>query len=388
MATFFLIIIYMTFISLGLPDALLGSAWPIMQMSLKVPISSAGIVQAIITTGTIVSSFLSGKLIKRFSTASITLTSVFITALALFGFYIVPNFILICFMAIPLGLGAGAVDSALNNFIALRYKAIHMNWLHSFWGIGATFGPIIMSICIKNNNSWRDGYFTISIIQFILVFILFITLPVFKRFESKNAIKESKKIKTDSKLKNILKIKGVKLSLISFFFYSGLEATTGLWATSYLVMKSGFTPDKAARITSIFYFGIMLGRFINGFATLNIKNKMLIRTGQILCIVGILFLIIPVKTLSILSLIVIGLGAAPIFPSMLQETPNRFGKYLSQHIIGNQMAFAYMGSAAMPALLGFIIIKSGIAIFPFFILIYSVIMLISSEKINKILKIN
>ena len=388
MITLILIIIYLSFISLGLPDSLLGSAWPVMQTDLSVGFSSAGIVSMIICSGTIISSLFSGKLINRFRTENVTFVSVTMTAFALLGFSVSPSFIWLCIMAIPLGLGAGSVDAALNDFVALHYKAKHMSWLHCFWGIGATSGPIIMSLFLAQNNGWQKGYFTISLIQFALVFLLFITLPLWKKLEKNDGETSDDDEKNTEKI-SPLKIPGVKLALVSFVCYCATESTAGLWGSSYLVNYKGFSADDAARGISLFYGGITLGRLLTGFLTMKFNNHILIRLGQIICIIGAIFLLVPLPTyFSLIGLILVGLGCAPIYPCMLHETPTRFGTSASQSIMGIQMAFAYIGSTFMPPILGFIASKTSIMIFPYFLLCYMLIMLIGSEKINVFIKKN
>lgn len=382
MIALILIIIYLAFISLGLPDSLLGSAWPAMQTDLSVGLSSAGIISMLICGGTIISSLFSGKLINRFGTGKVTFVSVAMTAVALLGFSISPSFMWLCVMAIPLGLGGGSVDAALNNFVALHYEAKHMSWLHCFWGIGATSGPIIMSLFIAKNNGWQKGYFAISLIQFSLVFLLFITLPLWKRLEKNNEEASDDNEKNTEKIIP-LKMPGVKLALVSFVCYCATESTAGLWGSSYLVNYKGLSASDAARGISLFYGGITLGRFLAGFLTMKFNNRILIRSGQVICIMGAICLLLPLPTyFSLIGLILIGLGCAPIYPCMLHETPNRFGKTASQSIMGLQMAFAYMGSTFMPPILGFIASKTSIIIFPYFLLFCMLIMLIGSEKVN------
>lgn len=382
MATFFLIIIYLTFISLGLPDSLLGSAWPIMQIHLNVPLSGAGLISMIITGGTIISSLLSNRLIKNFGTGKVTFVSVTMTALALLGFSIAPSYIWLCILAIPLGLGAGAVDSGLNNFVALHYKASHMSWLHCFWGVGATTGPLIMSVFISKNNSWWNGYLTIAIIQFSIAFLILLTLPMWKKSENPQDFKNYD-VEENKDNFNPLKLPGVKFVLISFFCYCATEITTGLWGSSYLVNYKGLSPEAAAGWISLFYGGITVGRLISGFATTKLNNKSLIRIGQIICAIGAIILALPLPTFfSMVGLILIGLGCAPIYPSMLHDTPNRFGESASQSIMGFQMACAYIGSTIAPPILGLLASKLSIAIFPFFLLILIITMFICSEKTN------
>jgi len=386
MATLVLFIIYLAFISLGLPDSLLGSAWPVMQTDLSVGMSSAGIIAMMISGGTIISSFFSGRLINRFGTGKVTFVSVAMTAAALLGFSLAPSFVWLCILSIPLGLGAGSVDAALNNFVALHYSSKHMSWLHCSWGVGATAGPMIMSIFIAKNNGWQKGYFTIAIIQFCLVILLLITLPLWKSVEKldKTTAEEDKEEAKDFRP---LRIPGVKLALVSFIFYCGTESTAGLWGSSYLVNYKGLSATEAARWVALFYGGITVGRLLTGFLTMKFNNRTLIRGGQIICLMGAICLLLPLPIyFSMIGLILIGLGCAPIYPCMLHETPNRFGKAASQSIMGVQMAFAYIGSAFMPPILGLIASKTSILIFPYFLLGYILIMLVGSEKVNGFIK--
>ncbi len=398
MATLFLVIIYLAFISLGLPDSLLGVAWPVMQVEYSTHFAAAGFVSMIISGGTIVSSLFSGIVIKRLGTGNVTFISCLMTAGALFGFSLSPSFVWLLVLAVPLGLGAGAVDSALNNYVALHYKAHHMSWLHCFWGIGATLGPIIMSAYIIRQSSWRSGYLTISILQFVLVILFFMTLPLWNKQEKeiKNQSAASDQNVTLSELGidtnklsglKILNIRGVKLALTTFFFYCSVELSIGLWGSSYLVNVRGIPAATAARWVSIYYGGITLGRFISGFITMKLSNTSLIRTGQMIILAGVSLLLLPLSNIFVLiGFMMIGLGCAPIFPCMLHETPKRFGKEYSSIIMGYQMGFAYIGSTLMPPLLGFIASISSIGILPICVLLYSIFMLIASEKINCFMK--
>ena len=383
MLTILLIIIYIAFISLGLPDAILGSAWPMIHQDLNVSISSAGIATMIISGGTIISSLFSEKLIRRFGTGKVTTLSVMLTAAGLIGIYFSPSFIWICLLGVPLGLGAGAVDSALNNFVALHYEAKHMNWLHCFWGIGATAGPFIMSLFLLKENGWRMGYMTIGIIQAILVLCLFTSLPLWKKFESEpNPAVESQ---SAIKITTLLKQPGARPALLAFFCYCAVELTTGLWGSSFLVVSKGLSTETAAKWISLYYLGITVGRFLAGFIAMRLDNQKMIRLGQILCIAGAICLLIPISTtFQLVGLILIGLGCAPIYPAMLHETPNRFGKELSQSIMGIQMATAYVGSTFMPPLFGLLAKLTGFTVLPFFLLILIVIMLLASERVSQI----
>lgn len=395
MTTFLLVIIYLAFISLGLPDSLLGVAWPAMQSDFGAPLETAGFLFMTIAGGTIISSLVSGRMLKRFGTGKVTFVSVLMTAGALLGFHFAPSIIWLVVCAIPLGLGAGAVDAGLNDYVATHYKAHHMSWLHCFWGVGATFGPIIMAQFISGQHSWRDGYFAISGIQFALVVILFLTLPLWNRVtkNSNHTLNEEpedskgESYKEDAKDVKPIHIKGVKLALMSFLFYCGVESTVGLWGSSYLVNVKDLPVSVAAQWVSFYYAGITFGRFITGFITFKIRNRTLIRVGQMIALFGAILLILPFPSiLSLVGFIMVGLGLAPIFPCMLHETPSRFGKKHSQTIMGYQMAIAYTGSTFIPPLLGFIASHSTIGIFPFCIVVFVAAMFLSSEKLNTLLK--
>lgn len=381
-----LVIIYISFISLGLPDALLGSAWPVMYRELGVPISYAGIVSLIISGGTIVSSLNSDRVIKKMGTGRVTAVSVGMTAIGLVGFSLSSHFWMLCVFAVPYGLGAGSVDAALNNFVANHYKAKHMNWLHCFWGVGATIGPYIMGFYLTRGMSWNMGYMTVAIIQMVVTSILILSLPLWKK--AKESESEEDEIIT-LKLKDIFKISGVKSVLIAFFCYCGLEQTTGLWGSSYMVMKRGIPPEKAATFISIFYLGITVGRFVSGFVTAKVDNKGMVRIGQAILFVGVALLFIPLGQIGlIVSFALIGLGCAPIYPSLIHETPNNFGRNVSQSMIGIQMASAYTGSTIMPPILGILSAKLGLNCYPIVLMLLTVVMIIMAEKLNKTKKIN
>ncbi|MGL5379086.1 MFS transporter [Clostridium sp.] len=380
-----LVIIYIAFISLGLPDAILGSAWPMLHQDLNVPISYAGIVTMIIAGGTIISSFFSEKFIRRFGTGKITTFSVFLTSIGLLGVYFAPSFIWICLLGIPLGLGAGAVDSALNNFVSLHYEAKHMNWLHCFWGIGATSGPLLMSLFLLRENGWRMGYTTIGIIQAVLVLCLFISLPLWKNVDLNS--NENLENTESLKMSALLKLAGAKPALVSFLCYCAIELTTGLWVSSYLVLSNDLPIQVAAKWVSLYYLGITVGRFIAGFVSIKLNNKQMIRIGQVICIIGGALLSITYSSnIQLIGLICIGLGCAPIYPAMLHETPNRFGKELSQAIMGMQMATAYVGSTFVPPLFGLLSEIIGFKILPYFLLVLMILMLVLTERVNKVCK--
>lgn len=384
MYSFLLVILYIAFISLGLPDSLIGSAWPVMQGELGVPVSFAGIVTMIISAGTIVSSLLSDKLTRKLGAGLVTAVSILMTAIALFGFSISHSFIFLCLWAIPYGLGAGAVDAALNNYVALHYASRHMNWLHCFWGVGAAASPYIMSYYLTRGYGWNNGYRAVSIVQIILTVLIFISLPLWKRKET-----EKQKQETPAKALRVtqaFRIKGVPQILITFFAYCALEQTTGLWASSYLVQHRGIHADTAARFASLFFLGITFGRFLCGFIADKLGDKQLIRIGIFTAMAGAIVILIPVSMdiFALAGLIIIGLGCAPIYPSIIHSTPFNFGKENSQSIIGIQMASAYVGTTLMPPLFGLIASHITISLYPFYLLFFTVLILIMSERLNRI----
>lgn len=379
-----LAIIYIAFISLGLPDALLGSAWPSMHEQLNVPVSYAGIISMIISAGTIISSLLSDQMTRKLGTGKVTAISVALTALSLLGFSLSRSFFLLCVIALPYGLGAGAVDAALNNYVALHYKARHMSWLHCFWGIGATTGPYIMGACLTGGLAWFGGYRIIAILQMVLTAILFLSLPLWNKKEQVEVREEDKESRGMFRL---LKLPGVKEVLISFFCYCAVEQTTGLWGASYMVMERGMSAERAAAWASLFYLGITVGRFACGFIAMKLNDKTMIRLGQGIILTGILLLILPFGNLIMcIGLIMIGLGCAPIYPSLIHETPSNFGAGLSQALIGMQMAFAYVGTTLMPPLFGALSDIVGIRLYPFYLLVIAVLMIWMVEKLNRVPK--
>jgi len=385
-STILLIIIYLSFISLGLPDSLLGSAWPSMYGGLHVPLHYAGYISMIIAGGTVISSIFSEKLIRRLGTGFVTAFSVFLTAAALLGFSFSSSFILLCLCAVPLGLGAGSVDAALNNYVALHYKAKHMSWLHCFWGVGASLGPIIMSFFLINKNSWNLGYRAIGLLQCSLVAVLFITISLWGKNKSQNN-NEKNETPKGFKFKELLHTAGVKQILIAFFCYCSLESTTGLWGSSFLVMEKNISPEIAAQWISLYYIGITSGRFISGFLTMKLNNRQMVRLGQALITCGIIALILPYGWLLLPGFFIIGLGCAPIYPSLLHETPRNFGSEKSQAIMGIQMASAYIGTTFMPPLFGQITSYFSFNTFPFFIggiLMLNIVMVeLMNKKVDK-----
>ncbi|MGP1588259.1 MAG: MFS transporter [Treponemataceae bacterium] len=384
-------VIYIAFISLGLPDSILGAAWPVMGKELNAPLEAAGIISMLIAGGTIISSLMSNILTKKLGAGLVTTISVAMTAAALAGFSFAQGFIALCLWAVPYGLGAGAVDAALNNFVALHYKARHMSWLHCFWGIGASTGPYILGFFLTKNTSWQGGYRAISFIQIILTALLVISLPIWKKVANAGSTNENENTLTGGKKKtSVLKIKGVPFILFAFFGYCAMESSTGLWASSYLVNFRGIAPEIAARFASFFYLGITAGRLFNGFIAEKIGDKNMIRIGTGISFLGIILLALPLNSNfpALTGLIIIGLGCAPIYPSIIHATPANFGKENSQAIVGIQMASAYAGSTFMPPLFGLIASHIGIVLYPFYLIIFATIITTGTEILNKIKKQN
>ena len=375
-----LLIIYLAFISLGLPDSLLGSAWPSMYQDFSVPVSSSGIVFMIISLGTIISSLQSDRLTKRFGTGKITAVSVLMTAAALFGFSISRSFPALCLWAIPYGLGAGSVDASLNNYVALHYASRHMSWLHCMWGVGASLGPYIMGYALTGGYGWSMGYRIIAVIQILLTAFLFLSLSQWKNGNSDEGEQRETTAKAIS-LGEILRIPGAKEVMVTFFCYCALEQTANLWVSSYLVLQKGITPEQAAGFASLFFVGITAGRFFSGFLTIKIGDTQMIRLGQAIILLGILTLLMPFGLgTSRIGLLLIGLGCAPVYPSIIHSTPASFGADKSQAMIGVQMAFAYVGTCLMPPLFGVIANHITAALFPFYLLIILGVMIFAYER--------
>jgi fucose permease len=375
-----LVVIYLSFISLGLPDSLLGSAWPSMYSLLNVPLHYAGFVSMTIAGGTVVSSVFSEKIIRRFGTGVVTSVSVFMTAAALVGFSVSRVFWALCLCAVPLGLGAGSVDAALNNYVALHYRARHMSWLHCFWGVGVSIGPIIMSSFLINKQPWNLGYRTVGIIQFCLVVLLFLSLPLWKNKTGGGIPVHREPVK----FTGLFSITGVKQVLAAFFCYCTIESITGLWGSSYLVLVKNISPEIAAQWIAFYYIGITSGRFISGFVTMKLNNRQMIRLGEGIVVCGIIVLVLPFgRGVLLPGLFMMGLGCAPIFPSLLHETPENFGEENSQSIIGIQMASAYIGTTLMPPLFGRLASCISFNIFPVVAGVIVAVIIIMVEILHK-----
>ena len=426
-----LLIIYLSFISLGLPDALLGSAWPIMHEELRVPISYSGGVYMLISCCTILSSLKSESLNRRFGTGKITAFSVLLTALAIFGFSMSRSFYMLLLFAIPYGLGAGSVDAALNHYVALHYSSRHMNWLHCMWGIGASIGPYIMGFVLQRGFSWSKGYLLIGILQSGLTFLLFLSLGLWKEKEDANGLAkgerhdgaeahsevetkeraettpeaktnllmtdtESEEGKKAMSFREILRIPGAKECIASFFFYCAIEQTIGLWSGSFMVYSLRIDAKLAASFVALFYFGITFGRFLAGIFSAKWKDEELILGGIAILFLGIA-LLFPAGLFSgkqlfgmelrqvfvILSLLFMGLGCAPIYPAIIHSTPYNFGAENTSALIGKQMASAYIGSLSLPPVFGVLAKNFGTGLFPFYAVVLGIAMLYMYKQLLK-----
>lgn len=362
-STALLMMIYLSFISLGLPDSMLGSAWPAMNVSLNAPLWGAGLVQMLISFCTIISSLNSAKLIRRFGTGKLTAISVATTALALLGFSLAKNYAFLLLMAVPLGLGAGAVDAGLNNYVALHCEAKHMSWLHCFWGVGTIIGPMILSAVLRVGGSWATGYRAVGLIQCAVSALLFATLGMWKRG---NIQQEEYGAKALS-VWEVLSLPGAKAGMVTFLCYCAVESTLGLWGATYISQVRGVDEATAASFGAMFYIGITVGRAISGFMAMKLLPKQMVRVGRALLALGCIFMMIPAgSTLSGIGLVVCGLGCAPIYPNIIQDTPVNYGTENSQAAIGVQMAFAYVGSTFLPSIFGALAGVGGYGLLPYF----------------------
>lgn len=385
MVSLLLPVIYLAFISLGLPDGLLGAAWPTVYEDFGVPVSFAGVITFIICVGTITSSLFSDRLTRRFGTGRVTFFSVLLTAVAIFGFSFSNSFLLLCLWSVPYGLGAGGVDASLNNYVAVNYESHHMSWLHCMWGIGATAGPYIMGYALSR-GSWPLGYRIVGIIQAVLTVILLLSLPIWDKKQGKKeiSVEEHAEDTNSLRFRDILKIPGAREIFIMFFCYCAIEQTTGLWASSYLNMYLGVDTRTAANFASLFFLGITLGRGLNGFLTFKFKDKQLIRIGEILILIGGLLILFKINLPTVFAgIIIVGLGCAPIYPSIIHSTPDHFGADKSQAVIGVQMASAYVGSLLMPPLFGLIGKNISMGILPVYILVILILMITMHEILCK-----
>lgn len=384
MVSLLLVIIYLAFISLGLPDTVLGSAWPSIYAGFHVPMAYAGILSMLTAGSTIFTSLMSARIIRRFGTGVVTAVSVGLTAIALLGYSVSRSFWVMCLFSIPYGLGAGSVDASLNNYIALHYKARHMNWLHCFWGVGATAGPYIMGSCLAAGGTWNAGYRTIGLLQVGLVACLTAALPLWRKVAQMHAA-AAPEAEAEASRKSVsllagFQLPGAKALFTAFFAYCALEGATGLWASSYMVLARGVDRALAAKMGALYFLGITAGRFVSGFLTARLNNRRMVRLGQALTGVGILLVALPLSNNVLFAgLALMGMGCAPIFPSLLHETPNNFGQAQSQLLMGMQMASAYIGATLMPPLVGLLAQKVSVALYPLYLMALLLLMVLMTE---------
>lgn len=376
-----LAVIYISFISLGLPDGLLGAAWPTMYPQFGVPVSYAGCISVIIAVGTIISSLQSDRLTHRFGTGRVTAFSVALTAAALLGFSLSDSFWMLCLWAIPYGLGAGSVDASLNNYVAVRYASRHMSWLHCMWGIGASTGPYVMGAVLSGGFPWNMGYGSIGALQTVLALGLFFSMPLWKR----NDASEGETGTGTLTIPQIMRIPGAAEVMVMFFCYCAVEQTTGLWAASYLTLHKGIPAGTAASFGSLFFFGMTAGRAISGFVTMKLRDTQMIRLGLGMIGIGIAAMLLPLgEGISLTGLVMIGLGCAPVYPCVIHSTPEHFGVSNSQAIIGVQMASAYLGTCLMPPLFGLIASYISPGLFPWYLMgIFTVMTMMHERLIQK-----
>ena len=375
-------IIYLSFVSLGLPDALLGAAWPVMSGELAVPLSYAGGIALIIAIGTVVSSLLSDRMTKWLGTGKVTAISVGMTAVALFGFSASRSYWMLCLWAIPYGLGAGSVDASLNNYVAVHYASRQMSWLHCMWGLGASLGPYIMGAALTGGMGWNSGYRAIGLLQTALTVVLVFSLPLWK--PRRDEPQEDGSRSTPLTLKQIVAIPGAKEVMLAFFCYCGLEQTCILWGSSYLVIHGGLAEETAASLASLFMLGITAGRFLSGFLTYRLRDEAMVRLGEGILLLGVLVMLLPLgKYAAMAGLLLMGLGCAPVYPCLIHATPAHFGEENSQAIIGVQMASAYVGICCMPPLFGLLANCLGAGLLPWYVGALLLAMTAMSERLNR-----
>lgn len=388
MATLLLMIIYIAFISLGIPDSLFGTAWPAINQEFGLPVSAAGYVTFTISGCTIISSLVSAKVINKYGTGKVTAISVVMTAAALLGFSFSQNLAWLCLFAIPLGLGAGAVDAALNNYVALHYKSTHMNLLHCFYGIGVSLSPYLMSLALSEQNNWRGGYYTVFMIQGVIALIALFSLPIWKKAHQnmQESVEETSKTVSIAYLFRLSSARAVWLIFISS---CAIEYTAGVWGSTFLVHTKGLSAESAAKYLTLYYVGMAAGRLLSGLLADKLTSWKLIHIGQIILVAAIVVLMLPLPTaVSAAALFLVGLGNAPIFPNLLHLTPKNFGKEISQSMMGAQMAASYVGIALMPPLFGLLAQTLGVNMFPYYLMVLFVVMILSMARMTAILKSN
>lgn len=387
MTTVLLVVIYMAFIGLGIPDSLFGTAWPAIYSEFQLPISFASFVTVTISGGTIVSSMASARVIERFGTEKVSAFSTAMTTAALLGFSCSGNLLMLCLFAVPLGLGAGAIDTALNNYVAVHYSAVHMSFLHCFYGVGVSVSPYILSLVISGEQGWRGGYRAAFGIQLCIALMLLFTLPIWKKAHG-NKDGEDRQERKALTLKEIVKIPGVKLMWCLFITSCAIECTCGGWGSTFLVEYRHMAAEQAARMVMFYYMGMALGRFCSGVLAVRLDSWQIIKIGQWVLGTAIVMLLLPLPvSASALGLFLVGLGNGPLFPNFNYLTPQNFGEDASQSVMGTQMAASYVGIMAAPAVCGILGQFFGMGIFPPYLMAFFMIMIVSSRKVKSILQV-
>ena len=380
MPVILLIVVYLAFIGLGLPDGIFGIAWPSMRIGFNLPLQTAGYINVVVMCCCALTCFTVKNALYRFGTGVVTLVSCMVTGLALLGYSLSPSVIWLVALAIPLGLGKGAIDTGLNYYVSNHYSSRCMSWLHCCWGGGATLGTLIMTRAIALNSNWRKGYSNIVFIQFAIVLVLLVSIGLWKGTEE-NFAHKSEKIHIMRDIA-VLKSSAALFSILLFFIFTGIECTVSLWANSMFVLSRHISKDTAGLWISLFYATVMAGRFLSGVIVNKLGNRALIRMGLLTGILGsaIMFLR-TVPFAGMIGLLLIGLGLAPIFPCMMHETPRRFDKKTSDILIGYQVGFAYLGGSALPALLGLVFSSTSLEMLTPCLVISLIAMLLLSEKL-------
>lgn len=358
-----LVVIYAAFIGLGLPDTVLGAAWPLMQHDLKAPLSAAGLLSIIVSLGTIVSSLHTPGLLRIMGTGKLVFASIALTAIASLGYGLSSDFMVMCFWAVPMGIGAGAIDVAMNNFAAIYLESKHTSWLHASWGVGACLGPALFSISVVMGVGWRGAYDMVALLLAVIAVMMLVTLPIWKKTEKRDTLQQAPAVK-DISLWAALKVPGMKLSFWVFFFYSSLEISTSLWCGTYLVAR-GFEPEIGAIAVSLMFASVMIGRILSGFFAIKFTDMRLVHAGIAIVVLGCLVLVLPLPLwFTPVCICLLGLGCAPVYPSLIHATPARFGEELSGRAISIQMAGSYVGSILMPPAFGLVAIKTSVIVWP------------------------
>ena len=377
-----LIIIYLTYISLGLPDSMIGASWPAIMGEMGLGLQMMGFISIISTVGTILSSLFTTTLLKKLGTAKLTAFSIILTGISLLGYSFSSNFYFLLILTVPLGIGAGAIDSIINNYVAINFKPKHMNFLHSFWGVGVTVSPLILAGAINGGGTWRTGYLIVGIIQLSISAIVLLSIPLWKKAETNGASKID--VKESKSMKQAISVKGVVISALCFAFYCSVETTFSNYGNSYLVGAMGVTIEKGATAVSLFYLGITLGRISSGMVLSKIKSHTIVRLGEAVTVIGIILLAFGGNfTAKSIAYFLIGIGNAPIFPCIMNETPRRFGVEYSQSAISLQVAFAYLGGALMSPIFGFIGQSISVKLLPVYLMIFTILLIITYEVLLK-----